>query len=197
MKKSKQIKLMIVIAVFVIAIILVFELNYRLEQAASNNYSSYLESITNKSLNLTRSYQNEIALWNDHKYSNATMAKITENYIPKFVAQLDQFNKTSAPAKYSKVKENYVKSFDSEIKSYRLFDIFLKTNNSIANNLSIDYLSLSLTFETIARNAFDEVNNNSSVAENKDKNLNQLLIHQQPISYEDSNTQCNICSINF
>ncbi len=163
MKKSKQIKLMIVIAVFVIAIILVFELNYRLEQAASNNYSSYLESITNKSLNLTRSYQNEIALWNDHKYSNATMAKITENYIPKFIAQLDQFNKTSAPAKYSKVKENYVKSFDSEIKSYRLFDIFLKTNNSTANNLSNDYLSSALTFETIARNAYTAANNGSSV----------------------------------
>ena len=196
MKKSKQIKLMIIIALFIIAITLAFSYNYILEQAASNNYSNYLKSITDKSLNLTRSYQSEIALWNDHKYSNATMAKITENYIPKFIAQLDQFNKTSAPAKYSKVKENYVKSFDSEIKSYRLFDIFLKTNNSTANNLSIDYLSLSLTFETIARNAYDEANNNSSIVENKDKNLKQLLIHQQPISYK-FNTQCNVCTINF
>ena len=163
MKKRKQNKIMIIIAVLVIVIILVFSLNYRLEQVASNNYSNYLKSITDKSLNLTRSYQSEIALWNDHKYSNATMAKITENYIPKFIAQLDQFNKTSAPAKYSKVKENYVKSFDSEIKSYRLFDNFLKTNNSTANNLSNDYLSSALTFETIARNAYTAANNGSSV----------------------------------
>src|SRR5689334_224218 len=160
MKKSKQNKLIIriLIAVVVIAIILLISLNYRLEQAASNNYSNYLQFITDKSLNLTRSYQSEIALWNDHKYSNATMAKITENYLPKFIAQLDQFNKTSAPSKYSKVKDNYVKSFDSEIKSYRLFDIFLKTNNSTANKLSIDYLSLSLTFESNARNDFTEAN---------------------------------------
>jgi hypothetical protein len=123
------------------------------------NYKNYLENVIDKAVNLTRSYQSEIALWNDHKYSNETMAKITENYLPKFIAQLDQFNKTSAPAKYSKVKDNYVKSFDSEIKSYRLFDIFLKTNNSTANNLSNDYFSSALTFETIARNAFTAANN--------------------------------------
>ena len=152
------------------------------------NYINYLEYIIDKALNLTRSYQSEIALWNDHKYSNATMAKITENYLPRFIAQLDQFNKTSAPSKYSKVKDNYVKSFDSEIKSYRLFDIFLKTNNSTANKLSIDYLSLSLTFESNARNDFIEANSNSSVIENKDNNLNQLLLHQQPILYK-YNTQ--------
>lgn len=163
MKKSKQNKIIIIIiAVVIIAITLVFSLNYRLEQAASNNYSNYLISITDKSLNLTRSYQSEIALWNDHKYSNATMAKITENYLPKFIDQLDQFNKTSAPSKYSKVKDNYVKSFDSEIKSYRLFDVFLKTNNSTANKMSNDYLSSALTFETIARNDFTAANNGSN-----------------------------------
>ena len=126
------------------------------------SYKNYLENVIDKAVNLTRSYQSEIALWNDHKYSNATMAKITENYLPKFISQLDQFNKTSAPTKYSKVKDNYVKSFDSEIKSYRLFDIFLKTNNSTANKLSTDYLSSALTFETIARNAFTAANNGSS-----------------------------------
>ena len=162
MKKSRQKAIIIIIAVVIIVITVLFSLNYRLELAASNNYSNYLVSVTDKSLNLTRSYQSEIALWNDHKYSNVTMAKITENYLPKFIAQLDQFNKTSAPAKYSKVKDNYVKSFDSEIKSYRLFDIFLKTNNSTANKLSIDYLSSALTFETIARNAFTAANNGSS-----------------------------------
>jgi len=163
MKKSKQNKIIIIIIdIFLIAITLVFSLNYRLKQEASNNYSNYLISITDKSLNLTRSYQSEIALWNDHKYSNATMAKITENYLPKFIAQLDQFNKTSAPSKYSKVKDNYVKSFDSEIKSYRFFDVFLKTNNSTANKMSNDYLSSALTFETIARNDFTAANNGSS-----------------------------------
>ena len=59
MKKSKQNKMIIIIiAVVVIAITLVFSLNYRLQQAASNNYSNYLISITDKSLNLTRNHIN-------------------------------------------------------------------------------------------------------------------------------------------
>ena len=50
------------------------------------------------------------------------MAKITETFLPKFIAQLNQFKNTDAPAKYSKVKENHVKSFASEIKIYQLFN---------------------------------------------------------------------------
>ena len=64
------------------------------------------------------------------------MAKITETFLPKFVTQLNQFNNTEAPIKYNKVKENYVKSFANEIKSYEFFHDFLKTNNSTANKLS-------------------------------------------------------------
>lgn len=129
---------------------------------SSDNYSNYLKETTDKSINLTKTYNNEIALWNSHKYSNTTMAKITETFLPKFVTQLNQFNNTEAPAKYSKVKENYVKSFAYEIKSYQFFDEFLKTNDSIVNNLSNDYLSAALNYETIARKAFAEANNNST-----------------------------------
>ncbi|MGN6823345.1 MAG: hypothetical protein ACTHJ7_11340 [Candidatus Nitrosocosmicus sp.] len=166
MKYSRLKKLIIVVAFSIIAITLAFSFYYRQNQNAQNDnnnaYANFLQYITDKSVNLTRAYQDEIAIWNAHQYSNTTMSKITEAYIPKFISQLNQFKNTEAPAKYSKVKEAYIKSFDSEIKSYRLFDEYLKTNNVTANKLSTDYLSFALTNETIARNAFAQANNNSN-----------------------------------
>jgi hypothetical protein len=135
--------------------------NYSIISIAKDKYLNYLKTTTDKSVNLTRAYQTEIALWNSHFYTNTTMAKITETFLPKFIIQLNQFKNTDAPAKYSKVKENYVKSFASEIKSYQLFDDYLKTNNSTANKLSNENLTAALNYETMARNAFVQANNNS------------------------------------
>ncbi len=147
---------------------------------AEDNYLNYLKITADKSVNLTRVYQDEIALWNSHFYTNITMAKITETFLPKFITQLNQFKNTDAPAKYSKVKENYVKSFASEIKSYQLFDDYLKTNNSTANKLSNDFLSFALNYETMARNAFVEANNNnSSLPTDKENNTNQQSLQRQ------------------
>ncbi|HXS60185.1 MAG TPA: hypothetical protein VN703_05175 [Candidatus Sulfopaludibacter sp.] len=154
-------KTIIVGTILVVGIILLLSINYRLLPSSKDTYPNYLKEITGKSINLTSSYQDEVALWNSHFYSNTTMAKITETYIPKFVSQLNQFNTTEAPTKYSKVKENYLKSFANEIKSYELFDKFLRTKNSTANKLSNDYLSAALNYETKARTAFDDANNSS------------------------------------
>ena len=66
------------------------------------------------------------------------------------------------PAKYSQVKENYVKSFANEIKSYEFFKNYMITNNSTSNELSNDYLSEALNYETIARSALVKAANKSS-----------------------------------
>jgi hypothetical protein len=179
MNRSGQKKVIIIIAFSIIFITIALSFYYRQNQSTqnvTNAYASYLKSITDKSVNLTRAYQDEIAIWNAHQYSNATMSKITEAYLPKFMSQLDQFKNTSAPAKYSKVKEDYIKSFESEIKSYQLFDVYLKTNNATANKLSTDYLSLALSFETMARNDFTlAINNNSSANSNINNNTNNSI----------------------
>ncbi len=137
-------------------------------QILEDNYSNYLKSATDKSVNLTRMYQDEIALWDSHFYSNITMAKITETFLPKFITQLKQFNNTEAPAKYNIVKKNYIKSFEYEIQSYKYFIDYLKTNNSTANKLSNDNLSAALNYETIARKAFAEANNDHNTPTNKE-----------------------------
>jgi hypothetical protein len=160
------------------------------DQEDNDMYANYLRAITDKSVNLTSSYQDEIAIWNAHEYSNTTMSKITEAYLPKFISQLNQFNSTIAPIKYIKVKENYLKSFEFEIKSYQFFDIYLKSNSAIANKLSTDFLSLALSFETTARDAFAQITNSSSNGNtNSDKNTsNQILFYQLPVVSYYNNT---------
>ncbi len=179
MNKPNLKKIIIISAVFAIVIILLFEINYRLTSTTQDNYSNYLKSATDKSVNLTRMYQDEIALWNSHFYSNITMAKITETFLPKFITQLKQFNNTEAPAKYNIVKKNYIKSFENEIQSYRYFIDYLKTNNSTANKLSNDNLSAALNYETIARKAFAEANNISNTPTDKENNSNHQQVLQQ------------------
>lgn len=88
-----------------------------------------MEATVDKSINLTKTYQDGIALWNYRNFSNIAMAKITETFLSK-LTHLDQFNNTKVPKKYSNVKENCVKSFANEIKSYECFYDFSKTNNS-------------------------------------------------------------------
>lgn len=127
-----------------------------------SDYPDYLAETTDKSVELTRQYQDEIGLWNQGNYTNITMAKITDSFLPRFINQLNQFNGTKTPEEYNIVKENFAKSFASEIKSYELFREYLITNNSTKNELSTDYLSDALKFETIARNAFAQLNNSTN-----------------------------------
>ncbi|HXT83126.1 MAG TPA: hypothetical protein VN704_02165 [Verrucomicrobiae bacterium] len=141
-------------SILIIVIVLVLSINYRLLSFSRDIYPSYLKDVTDKSVNLTRAYQDEVALWNSHFYSSKTMANITEKYLPKFFTQLHLFNNTKAPDKYTFVKDNYIKSFENEIKSYQYFMTFLNTNNSTANKLSNNYLTNALNYETIARSAF-------------------------------------------
>ncbi len=151
---TNQKKILIGSSILIIVIVLVLSINYRLLSFSRDMYPSYLKDVTDKSVNLTRAYQDEVALWNSHFYSSKTMANITEKYLPKFFTQLQLFNNTKAPDKYTFVKDNYIKSFENEIKSYQYFMTFLNTNNSTANKLSNNYLTNALNYETIARSAF-------------------------------------------
>jgi len=130
-------------------------------QQQNSEYANYLTATTDKSVELTRQYQDEIGLWNQGNYTNTTMANITDSFLPRFISQLNEFNSTKAPEEYNSVKENFVKSFASEIKSYELFKEYLITKNSTKNDLSTDYLSDALNYETIARNGFAQINNNT------------------------------------
>src|SRR3981081_19222 len=65
-------------------------LNSQIIHALEDNYSNYLKTTTDNSVNLTKAYQDKIALWNGHLYSNTNMAKITETFLTEFINQLNQ-----------------------------------------------------------------------------------------------------------
>ncbi|MBA3750769.1 MAG: hypothetical protein H0X03_07780 [Nitrosopumilus sp.] len=161
MNKLTKKKIIMSCIISIAVIILLFTLNSESTGISREKYSKYLQTTTDKSVNLTRSYQDEIGLWVKGDYSNITMAKITETFLPKFIIQLNEFNNTKSPELYDKVKENFVKSFENEIKSYELFKYYLITNNSTENGLSIDYLSKALEYETMARSYYNQVSNTS------------------------------------
>jgi hypothetical protein len=163
--KRSRLTVFLALAAIVVIIIIVISttMSYFVTSTTQqySDYSNYLTETTDKSVQLTRQYQDEIGLWNQGNYTNITMAKITDSFLPRFTNQLNEFNSTKAPEEYNTVKENFVKSFASEIKSYELFREYLITNNSTKNELSTDYLSDALTFETIARNSFAQLNNST------------------------------------
>jgi hypothetical protein len=162
MNKSIKKKIIIISSISIIVAVLLFTINFQPFQTSKDSYSNYLKTAIDNSVNLTRQYQDEIGLWKISFYNNTRMAKITDSFLPQFKKQLDQFNDTDAPAKYGQVKESYVKSFASEIKSYEFFKDYLLTNNSNSNETSNYYLNAALNNETIARNAYTAAVNNNS-----------------------------------
>ena len=162
MNKSIKKKIIIISSISIIVAVLLFTINFQPFQTSKDSYSNYLKTAIDNSVNLTRQYQDEIGLWKISFYNNTRMAKITDSFLPQFKKQLDQFNDTDAPAKYGQVKESYVKSFASEIKSFEFFKDYLLTNNSNSNETSNYYLNAALNNETIARNAYTAAVNNNS-----------------------------------
>lgn len=132
--------------------------NMNSSKPLSDTFSNLFVTMTQNSKNLTSHYNQEILLWQKGKYSNITMAKITETYLPQFVAQLSKFNSSQVPLKYEKIKENFITSLHDEVKSYELFKDYLLTGNKTKDNLSTDYLSNSFKYEELAFKEFNDIN---------------------------------------
>ena len=57
MNNTNKRKVIIISIALAIIIIVVFTINYRLSSTTADNYSNYLKTTTDKSVNLTRAYQ--------------------------------------------------------------------------------------------------------------------------------------------
>jgi signal peptidase I len=128
-----------------------------------DNYVKYLIAAIDKLNNLSKTIQNKYDLLNNHSYFNTTMAKITEISLSKFISQINQFNHTDAPTKYSKVQENFEKAFANELKYYQFYNDFLKTNNFITLKSSSDYAFASLNYLTMAYTALTEATSKTAL----------------------------------
>ena len=144
------------------ALILLFYVNVASVQTTQNDYANYFATFTQSSANLTRAFQDEIALWQLGTVSNKTMAELTNTYLANFTKQMNEFNQTESPAVFEAAKNSLVSSFNNEIKSYQYFKDYLLTGNKSLNEISTDFLSESLKDEAMSFKSFKEVTNKTS-----------------------------------
>ena len=162
MNKSNRIKTIFLISLSSVAIILLFYVNVASVQTTQNDYANYFATFTQSSANLTRAFQDEIALWQLGTVSNETMAELTNTYLVNFTKQMNEFNQTESPAAFESAKNSLVNSFNNEIKSYQYFKDYLLTGNESLNEISTNFLSESLKDEAMSFKSFKEVTNKTS-----------------------------------
>ena len=162
MNKSNRLKTIFLISLSSVAIILLFYVNVASVQTTQNDYANYFATFTQSSANLTRAFQDEIALWQLGTVSNETMAELTNTYLVNFTKQMNEFNQTESPAAFESAKNNLVNSYNNEIKSYQYFKDYLLTGNESLNEISTNFLSESLKDEAMSFKSFKEVTNKTS-----------------------------------
>ncbi len=162
MNKSNKLKTIFLISISSIAIILLFYVNVASVQTTEDDYANYFASLTQSSANLTRAYQDEIALWQVGEVSNEALAGLTSTYLVNFTKNMNEFNQTEAPATFVSAKNSLVNSFNNEIKSYQYFRDYLLTGNESLNEISTNFLSESLKDEVLSFKSFKEVTNRTS-----------------------------------
>ena len=123
---------------------------------ASQNFSNSYQTIVAQAQLLTQDYQKEVGKWQSKEYDNATMIKITNDYLPKFQHLIDETKSLQSP-KFEKARDFYTKSLSSEMLSYMYFRNYLGNKNRSTYKQSIQLLSDSLNNETESFNAFKNV----------------------------------------
>jgi hypothetical protein len=114
------------------------------------------EMLINDSHILTQSYQNEIGKWQSKQYDAKAMISITDKYLPEFqklVKRAQALQPTTE--KYLQAKDLYIKSLQSEIRSYMHFRNFLITGNKTEDDTSTQFLSEALKYEIKSFAAFN------------------------------------------
>ena len=162
MNKSNRSKTIFLISLSSVALILLFYVNVASVQTTQNDYANYFATFTQGSANLTRAFQDEIALWQLGTVSNETMAELTNTYLVNFTKQMNEFNQTESPPVFESAKNSLVNSFNNEINSYQYFKDYLLTGNESLNEISTNFLSESLKDEAMSFKSFKEITNKTS-----------------------------------
>jgi nitrogen fixation/metabolism regulation signal transduction histidine kinase len=144
-----------VIGITAVVVIAVFS-TLRYQDTALQNFSDSYQTIVTQAGLLTQNYQKEVGKWQLKQYDNATMIKITNDYLPKFQNLINATKSLQSP-KFEKAIDSYAKSLNSEMLSYMYFRNYLSSENRSAYKQSTQLLSDSLNNETESFNAFRNV----------------------------------------
>jgi hypothetical protein len=155
MKYKQRERIIIFSGIGVLAIIVAFAVYLELERSKVQAFSETYSRLLDDSRTLTHNYQNEVGKWKSKQYANATMISVTDQYLPKFQSLVDRAKALPASAKYAKVRDFTVQSFQSELESYRHFRNLLATGNRAEDRISTQLLTDALGNETKAFAAFN------------------------------------------
>jgi len=154
-KQRRRVITFTVIGITAVVVIAVFS-TLRYQDTALQNFSDSYQTIVTQAGLLTQNYQKEVGKWQLKQYDNATMIKITNDYLPKF-QNLIKATKSLHSPKFEKAIDSYAKSLNSEMLSYMYFRNYLSSENRSAYKQSTQLLSDSLNNETESFNAFRNV----------------------------------------
>lgn len=152
MKFSKYSSILIV---SFIAILMVISYSLRVQagiitpEPSLQDFRLSLSNIVNQSNALTAAYQDEIGKWESHQYDNATLASVTDSYLPKFESLVNKAQNLTYPADYKNVHDALVNSLRSETDSNKYFRDYLLSGNETENEISIDLFSKAYQYEQV------------------------------------------------
>jgi hypothetical protein len=138
-------------ALIAIVLLMVF---LQLESAKAQSFVDAYENLIKDSRILTEQYHAEIAKWKVKQYDNHTMISVTDDYIPKFEKIIKEAQALHPPQKYSHTLDLILKSYNSEILSYKHFRNYLVTGSPIEDEESTELLSDALRYESGSFDSF-------------------------------------------
>lgn len=129
-----------------------------LENSNADSFARAYGALVTDSRSLTEQYQTEVGKWSDKQYDNATMASITDDYLPRFQQLIDRANGLQPTEKYKDAQDFLVRSLEYERQSYEHFRNYLITGDPAEDEMSTDLLSQSLDYEDRSFAAFMDAN---------------------------------------
>jgi hypothetical protein len=154
MKYRKIRQVFIISGIAAIIAIVIFMVFLQLESAKAQSFVDAYENLIKDSRIVTEQYHAEIAKWKAKQYDNHRMVSITDDYIPKFEKIVKEAQALHPPQKYSQALDLILKSYNSEILSYKHFRNYLVTGSRIEDEKSTELLSDALRYESGSFNSF-------------------------------------------
>jgi type II secretory pathway pseudopilin PulG len=154
--KKRKLIITAIFAMAIIAIIIYLIVTLQLQNVRRQSFVQSFEDLVSKAHMLTQSYQREVGKWQAKQYDNKTMISITNDYLPKYKALLNESKTLNPPPTklYQNAVKLYTKSIELELESNTYFRNYLSTGNLAENETSSRLLSDALRYETDSFAAF-------------------------------------------
>jgi hypothetical protein len=137
----------VVAGVVAIAGIVAFMAVMQVSNAQNVAFKQSWNSVKFKIGELTSQYQTEEGKWKAGQHSNAEMAGIVDQYLPRYQQLIDEANAIQTPERYLQARDLLVQSIEAEKESNVHFKNYLLTGDQQENRKASDLLSLSLKYE--------------------------------------------------